>query len=623
MYHKKNLLFFAVLLLSVFPSLTIIADNNNNEKSHESVIVTDVPESLQLPVFYKKYVDANGIPIVSSDKVRDVALLSARITVLELMAKREDIRKALIAKKFRIMIIGENEEVCELPEYAPICNTPENIKFWNWRARGFGSDPEGDCGASCGEENVLCLPGDRYEGESILVHEFAHTFHLVGITGVDPGFNAKLQRMFLKAKAKGLWANTYAMTDSAEYFAEAVQSFFNTNRYSEIPNGVHGPVSTREKLKQYDPEIYNLLLEFFDEKDLTLCNNSADAPVYFNSPGVFNPIIPGYFADPVVRKFDDTYYLYSTSEGDTCYTQVWNSKDFVNWTIKISDQPENVPCKVSGDLIKIPANLINDTINYPFIFKRNNLYYLTYSSGKSDNKAYSVKYAVSNKGETGPYIFPKENTILVADNDGTVIGPGKHSVFNEGKEYFIVYNRQTIPGSEKGYKQICADKLSFDKNGRILTTKSTHTGVGFIKTKTKFNLDQAYLKRVKASSSMSKEYRPMLITDDNNATMWRASGNKNGEWVAVDFTQDVPVKRVLTQFEFPTIPYQYIIETSSDEKNWKVFADRQNNTVAGSPMIDCGDAVARYVRLKFTGSEKNSLIPAIWNLKIYSDNNEP
>jgi alpha-glucosidase len=616
--HKKTLLFCAVFVLLVYSSFIFAADNSNN-KSPVSVKVTEVPEILDLPDFYKKYVDANGIPIVSSEKVRDVALQSARITVLELMAKREDVRKALIAKKFRIMIIGENEEVCDLPEYAPICNTPENIKFWNWRARGFGSDPEGDCGASCGEENVLCLPGDRYEGESILVHEFAHTFHLVGIAGVDHGFNARLQKMFLKAKSKGLWANTYAMTDSAEYFAEAVQSFFNTNRSSEIPNGVHGPISTREKLKQYDPEMYNLLLEFFDEKDLTLCNNSADAPVYFNSPGVFNPIIPGYFADPEVKKVDDTYYLFSKTEGDDCLNQVWESKDFVNWTINLSNQS----VALSGNKIKIPANLINDTIKYPFIFKKNNLHYLTYSTEQSDNKAYSVKYAVSKKGESGPYIFPDNNTILVADNDGTVIGPGQHSVFKEGNDYFIVYNRQSIPESDKGYKQVCADKLTFNKDGSISKTKSTHMGVGFLQTKPKFCLDQAYLKRVKASSSMSKKYRPMLITDDNKATMWRAAGFKNGEWVAVDFTQDVLVKRILTQFEFATIPYQYIIETSSDEKNWKVFSDRSNNTLAGSPMIDCGDAVARYVRLRFTGSETNSLIPAIWNLKIYSDNNEP
>ena len=35
------------------------------------------------------------------------------------------------------MIIGKDEEVCDIPEYAHICDTPENIAYWNWRARGL------------------------------------------------------------------------------------------------------------------------------------------------------------------------------------------------------------------------------------------------------------------------------------------------------------------------------------------------------------------------------------------------------------------------------------------------------------------------------------------------------
>ncbi|WP_431200038.1 hypothetical protein ACRQ5D_16760 [Mucilaginibacter sp. P25] len=33
-------------------------------------------------------------------------------------------------------------------------------------------------------------------------------------------------------------------------------------------------------------------------------------------PGNGNPIIPGYFADPTVRKFGDTYYIYATTDGN-------------------------------------------------------------------------------------------------------------------------------------------------------------------------------------------------------------------------------------------------------------------------------------------------------------------
>ncbi len=32
-------------------------------------------------------------------------------------------------------------------------------------------------------------------------------------------------------------------------------------------------------------------------------------------PGAMNPVIPGYFADPTVKKFGDTYYMYATTDG--------------------------------------------------------------------------------------------------------------------------------------------------------------------------------------------------------------------------------------------------------------------------------------------------------------------
>lgn len=54
----------------------------------------------------------------------------------------------------------------------------------------------------------------------------------------------------------------------------------------------------------------------------------------FDSPDAGNPILPGYFADPTIKKFGDTYYLYATTDGIKLASgepQVWISKDFVNW----------------------------------------------------------------------------------------------------------------------------------------------------------------------------------------------------------------------------------------------------------------------------------------------------
>ncbi|HEY9194623.1 MAG TPA: family 43 glycosylhydrolase, partial [Mucilaginibacter sp.] len=59
-------------------------------------------------------------------------------------------------------------------------------------------------------------------------------------------------------------------------------------------------------------------------------------------PGNGNPIIPGYFADPTVRRFGDTFYIYATTDGNGGGhgpSQVWTSKDFVNWTMHDMNWP--------------------------------------------------------------------------------------------------------------------------------------------------------------------------------------------------------------------------------------------------------------------------------------------
>lgn len=231
-----------------------------------------VPKDGGFPDFYKKYLDADGIPVLTSGKVVDEALLKAHDIITLMLAKRKDIKDYMISKGCRIMVIGRDEEVCELPEYAHICNTPENIAYWNKRARGFGGSPEDDYSASCGEENLLALPGDKYVGENILIHEFAHLIHLVGIVGTEPGFDKELEAIRLRAIEKGLWKDTYAITNKEEYFAEGVQSFFNCNRHSETPNGVHNSMNRRIKLKSYDPELYQLLKRYFYEIEIPIYN---------------------------------------------------------------------------------------------------------------------------------------------------------------------------------------------------------------------------------------------------------------------------------------------------------------------------------------------------------------
>lgn len=61
---------------------------------------------------------------------------------------------------------------------------------------------------------------------------------------------------------------------------------------------------------------------------------SAQEAVMINSPGAKNPIVPGWFADPTIKKFGDVYYIYATTDNEMLGSgvpTVWYSKDFQNW----------------------------------------------------------------------------------------------------------------------------------------------------------------------------------------------------------------------------------------------------------------------------------------------------
>jgi hypothetical protein len=115
---------------------------------------------------------------------------------------------------------------------------------------------------SCGEENLLHFEGDPYPRENILVHEFAHAIHQIALAAVDPTFDKRLRKTYRDAMEAGLWKDTYAATNHAEYWAEGVQSWFDTNREND---SIHKHVNTREELAEYDPELAALCREVFGE----------------------------------------------------------------------------------------------------------------------------------------------------------------------------------------------------------------------------------------------------------------------------------------------------------------------------------------------------------------------
>lgn len=220
------------------------------------------PASLGLNSFYKKYTDAGGIPVISSAAVDDQALLKAKEIILYMVSTIPAEKAKMIENKLRVGILGINERPTQLPEYSDLYTAFPGTD-WDNRARAYGATLQRPLTSNC-EENMLCRQDiDRYKGEEILTHEFAHAIHELGIRFTTPGFDAELQAAFNNAVTNNLWANTYSRTDLREYWAEGVQSYFNCNVEVPSANGVHNEINTRTELQNYDPILFNLIKRYF------------------------------------------------------------------------------------------------------------------------------------------------------------------------------------------------------------------------------------------------------------------------------------------------------------------------------------------------------------------------
>ena len=214
-------------LLHVALCLLPVGAWNATAAPPELPAVTAPPKELGLDPFYTKYLSAHGLPVVGSSKVSDYALREAAYLADQMLAHRPEVRDAMIRNKVRLAVMAYSERTTDIPEHRDL----QPKLYWNIRARP-GSQPPAPA-VSCAEENLLNYKGDPYSTENIMIHEFAHAIHSMGLRMVNPTFQRRLSKVYEDAKAKGLWKNTYAISNISEYWAEGVQSWFDTNRQND------------------------------------------------------------------------------------------------------------------------------------------------------------------------------------------------------------------------------------------------------------------------------------------------------------------------------------------------------------------------------------------------------
>lgn len=254
-------------------------------------LVTEVPPEIQellwrdsdevlraaQEAYYQKYIDAGGVAIIGSSLVDDEILRMARNVVLEMTAKRPEIREALSAETghYQILVNGRYEKDYNVPEGYPTQRTPAG-----WCAATYCVSNYWDHPYPPGHSRDTRVSGIL----ETFVHEFAHAIHsaipgqpqwaidLFGwdpaLLTLDPDFEDRLIRAYETALENGTWAGLYAEENYREYWAEGVVMwYYHVTGDQDISRDplFEDYEAFYEAFAERDPLLVALLREWFHE----------------------------------------------------------------------------------------------------------------------------------------------------------------------------------------------------------------------------------------------------------------------------------------------------------------------------------------------------------------------
>jgi len=253
----------------------------------------------------------------------------------------------------------------------------------------------------------------------------------------------------------------------------------------------------------------------------------------------------------------------------------------------------------------------------PCITRQGDYYYLMYAAPGTEFTSYCTGIYVS-KSPLGPYTCMPGAPFAIKPG-GFITGAGHGHPFKDryGNDWYVGtmivsakehFERRVgiFPAQyQDGYAHARTDYMDFPF---ILPDKK----VDFSKYDVTAGMNLlSYGKRMNASSSL-ESHLPEMAADENIKTWWSAASGKQGEWLQMDLGETMGIAALQISFadegfqtyrHDKTVPvYQYVIESSSDGKNWKILVDRSQNVkdqIYELVTLDKKEQ-ARFIRIKNT-----------------------
>ena len=228
--------------------------------------VTSVTPAMGLDPFYTKYCDYNGLRILGTVNAPDAALEQAWLITANMLFARPDIVQSLVNFGFFVSVVGENELLGSVPEFAYLANDPA-VNINNLRA--YSKLLEEPRLIAIGAENLLCAPTDVNPGENLFVGRLGSITRFALVRDLQPNHSDLLTPVRQHAVDNGLWAEAWITESNGTYWDNGVQAYFNSAPGALLPGPADAAINTRQELMAADPQLYDMINAAFGAEDWT------------------------------------------------------------------------------------------------------------------------------------------------------------------------------------------------------------------------------------------------------------------------------------------------------------------------------------------------------------------
>ena len=186
------------------------------------------PLSLEIDLFYQKYLETGGVIVVGPSDVSDQKMVQAREIITGVLSSRSDLLDTLAANEARIEYFGYWREAAGEPD--------------GWVAHVSVNDP------NCGD----------------FLQEFAHLIRqALEVQSDGQEFMSQLESVYQAALDAGLWKGSLAATHVEAYWAATVKYWF----WEALPPSLAGE---HLMLADYDAEVTSLIEDVFGDASVPL-----------------------------------------------------------------------------------------------------------------------------------------------------------------------------------------------------------------------------------------------------------------------------------------------------------------------------------------------------------------